>query len=696
MYKAILNISKKFWPQLDTFPLSRQLVGVGDVFTSIYCMILTIIGIIWLIFETNFKLILSNIPLFFVFIFITIFFFIINYFIIIEFRNNRFGSADGSFDSMVVWAACLIFGPAALWIIITITVFRYFLASEKRGTTTAKWDQLRHLFLTLSGFTIPFLFGLKVYEWIAPANAYPIPNLDPKYLFAGIIGIITNLIVFAIIWIPTYLYAIKTHRIITDNEDNTPLTRFFFLALSLPTLAHPFAILAAGLYSQNGIIVFLLLISGFMIIALFARSFSNISESNRQKSKHLEKLELLGRQLVDKVEGSTGIREVLAEHLPNLFQSSRLVVWVKSGRLLYKDPQDWEPYLNDIITYVTNLEEPEGHLRKESLPWDIHNKLHNPIIVSPIFSEDKQELIGGLYIELKQLIQPWNRSALNNMFPAVNTFCSQIAGYFRRAREFANDLAYKRIDQEIQIASEIQASFFPSQFPIIPGFQLAVSLTPAGDLSGDFFDFIDLPGDLLGITVADVADKGMGAALYMALGRTLIRNYALVYPERPHLVLEETNKRLLVDASANLFITCFYAVLDKKTGTLIYSNAGHHPPFLISSWSDSVMLELERTGMPIGVDEEAIWQTGTIQLAPGDKLVIYSDGATDAENSEGEFFGYKNFRDVVLEGKNGNAFEIQSKILERIQEFSNTERQSDDLTLMVIAREEEADNQKFE
>jgi sigma-B regulation protein RsbU (phosphoserine phosphatase) len=157
--------------------------------------------------------------------------------------------------------------------------------------------------------------------------------------------------------------------------------------------------------------------------------------------------------------------------------------------------------------------------------------------------------------------------------------------------------------------------------------------------------------------------------------------------------LEHTNKRLLNDASANLFITCFYGVLDTKTGTLNYSNAGHHPPFLVSDSSDSILSELERTGMPIGVDEEAIWQTGTIQLSPGDKLVIFSDGATDAENSDGEFFGYPNLRKSVLEGKNGNAFELQAKILEAIQGFTNSERQSDDLTLMVIARETKEENQ---
>ena len=370
MYKILLKISLKFWPQLDTFPLSRQMVGVGDVFASMYSFILTIIGLIWLGFETNFDLIIANIPIFIAFVLFTIFFFIYNYFIIIEFRKNRYGSADGAFDSMMVWAACFLFGPAALWIIISITITRFFLTSENRGTTTAKWDQLRHLFLTLSGFTIPFLIGLKVYEALVPSNPYPISSLDSEIIIAGLLGIIINSLVFALIWVPTFIFAIKTQKIITQRKDHAPLTRFFILALSLPTLAHPFAILISGLYTQNGYFVFLLMISGFMIIAFFARSFSNISESNRQKSKHLEKLEVLGRQLIDEIEGSSGIQEVLSEHLPNLFQSSKIAIWLNSGRLLYKDPPDWEPYLDDIIDIASSIEKPKGYLywnRRRSL-----------------------------------------------------------------------------------------------------------------------------------------------------------------------------------------------------------------------------------------------------------------------------------------------------------------------------------------
>ena len=689
MYKTLLKISRKLWPDLKSQTLSRQMVGVGDVFTSLYCLVISIIGLVWLSLETDFTIITKELPLFFVYIFIIIFFNFFNYFIIIEFRKNRYGSADGSFDSMMVWSACFIFGPSALWIIIFISTLKYLLQPEKRGTTSAKWDQFRHFTLTISGFTIPYLIGLKVYEALLIQKPYPLPSLEANILGAGTIGIVVNFIVFIIIWFPSFLYALKIQKIITQKDDNKPLIKFFVLALTLPTLAHPFAILCAGLYTQIGYIPFLLLVGGLMMIAVFARAFSNISESNRLKSKHLEKLEVLGRQLIDAIEGDVGIRDILSEHLPNLFQSSRLAVWVKSGNVLVKDPSDWDPNLDEIIKYASDLEKVEGYINRETLPWNKDRKIHNPLIIAPIFSEDRKELLGGIYIELKQLVQPWNRTAMNNMFPAVNTFCTQIAEYFRRAREYANELAHRRVNQEIQIASKIQASFFPSQFPIIPGYQLAVSLTPAGDLSGDFFDFVELPGDLLGITVADVADKGMGAALYMALGRTLIRNFAYVYPDRPHLVMEHANKRLLNDASANLFITCFYAILDTKTGTLNYSNAGHHPPFLVSDWSDSIMLELGITGMPLGIDEEAVWQTGTIQLAPGDKLVLYSDGATDAENDEGDFFGYRRFRDVVLECKNENAFTIQSKILEKIQGFSKSERQSDDLTLMVIAREDE-------
>ncbi|MEJ2487596.1 MAG: PP2C family protein-serine/threonine phosphatase [Anaerolineales bacterium] len=269
----------------------------------------------------------------------------------------------------------------------------------------------------------------------------------------------------------------------------------------------------------------------------------------------------------------------------------------------------------------------------------------------------------------------------------MKTLADQIASTIHRSEEYARSIALEKVSQEIQIAGQIQASFLPNQFPNIPGWQLAVTLEPAGGLSGDFFDLIQLSGEKLGLVIADVADKGLGAALYMALCRTLIRTYAFEYQSRPDLVISEANERILQDARANLFITCFYGVLDPEEGTLVYANAGHNPPILAMNTPDSKLYALNRTGMPIGVDEDASWERRTISFTPGDKLILYTDGVTEAQNGSGLFFDEKQLLDCITRQKNGSAFELQDTIMNNIREFTSGTPQSDDITLMILEKE---------
>jgi serine phosphatase RsbU (regulator of sigma subunit) len=146
--------------------------------------------------------------------------------------------------------------------------------------------------------------------------------------------------------------------------------------------------------------------------------------------------------------------------------------------------------------------------------------------------------------------------------------------------------------------------------------------------------------------VADVADKGTGAALYMALSRTLIRTYAVEYVEHPERALAAANRRILSDAHADLFVTVFYGVLDPASGQLAYCNAGHNPPYVLRGQSCEV-LALRRTGMPLGILEEASWEPQQIQLDPGDALLLYSDGITEAQNAAGELFGEARLLEAV-------------------------------------------------
>ena len=174
-----------------------------------------------------------------------------------------------------------------------------------------------------------------------------------------------------------------------------------------------------------------------------------------------------------------------------------------------------------------------------------------------------------------------------------------------------------------------------------------MTLEPAGETSGDFFDIIPLSEGKIGLVIADVLDKGVGPALYMAISRTLIRTYAIELDSQPDTVFFATNERILTDTSTNLFVTAFYGVLNPETGELTYCNAGHNPPYLFSYENGAETQALMRNAIPIGIDEEATWGNETVQIQPGDALILYTDGIPEAQNSAEEFFGEQNLLQVM-------------------------------------------------
>ena len=140
--------------------------------------------------------------------------------------------------------------------------------------------------------------------------------------------------------------------------------------------------------------------------------------------------------------------------------------------------------------------------------------------------------------------------------------------------------AQQKVTQELAQAGRLQGSFLPIQPPNLPGWEIAVCLRPARSTSGDYYDFIELPNGSMGLVIADVADKGIGAALFMASTRTLLRAYTAEYDSQPDRALAAANHRITTDTHGGLFITLVYAILNPVTGELLYSNAGHNPPLL--------------------------------------------------------------------------------------------------------------------
>ena len=256
-----------------------------------------------------------------------------------------------------------------------------------------------------------------------------------------------------------------------------------------------------------------------------------------------------------------------------------------------------------------------------------------------------------------------------------------------RSKTFATVLDHEKVVQEMAQAGRIQESFLPEESPEIPGWQISAVLQPARETSGDFYDFIQLPDARLGIVVADVADKGMAAALYMTTCRTLIRTFSGEYPDEPERVLAEANRRILADTHGGLVITVFYGVLDPASETLTYCNAGHNPPFLVPSGGLRETQALTRTGMPLGIIEQTSWGQGGITFENGDVLVAYTDGVTEAQNEAEEFYEDARLLAVARANMGHPAERMQARLVKDIQEFAGDASQFDDMTLMVIKRD---------
>jgi sigma-B regulation protein RsbU (phosphoserine phosphatase) len=244
----------------------------------------------------------------------------------------------------------------------------------------------------------------------------------------------------------------------------------------------------------------------------------------------------------------------------------------------------------------------------------------------------------------------------------------------------------KRMEMELALAGEVQRSFLPVGVPETPGWQMSFTLLPARNASGDFYDVFRLPDDRIGLVTADVVDKGIGAALFMALCYALLKTSVMDHPSQPEKVFKTVNQRILEYTTANQFLTIFYGVLDLKSGQMVYCNAGHCPPLLLGGSNPSQARELKRTGLPLGIYKDKTWGRGTEMINPGDILVVYTDGITEADNQKGEFFGEERLKKSVFDLHTLGSKKILDGILECVKTYTVDMPQYDDITLAVVKR----------
>lgn len=240
-----------------------------------------------------------------------------------------------------------------------------------------------------------------------------------------------------------------------------------------------------------------------------------------------------------------------------------------------------------------------------------------------------------------------------------------------------------RMERELQVARKVQSSLIPAEIPRLDGWDIAARWIPAREVSGDFYDFYPLDAGKIGFVVADVVDKGMPAALFMAYSRSILRA-SMIGAASPAAGITNANRTICADAAYGMFLTMAYANISVRSGEVTYLNAGHNPPLLLRIGSEDIE-ELTRTGMLVGVDEGATYEEQSITLETGDFIVFYTDGVVEAIDPNEEEFGMERLREVILSQKEENADRIISAIESALDGFTRSKAPFDDITL-IIAR----------
>lgn len=286
-------------------------------------------------------------------------------------------------------------------------------------------------------------------------------------------------------------------------------------------------------------------------------------------------------------------------------------------------------------------------------------------------------LIGVVYVDTALRSGNFTESDLR----LLNTVAGQAGTAIENARLYRMAIEKGRLERELQMAREIQESLLPHHIPNVAGYEIAPRWRSAREVAGDFYDLFALDSNHLSLVIADVSDKGAPAALFMAVARTMIRTNAYA-GFSPLETLARTNELILDDAESGMFVTVYHSVF-QPNGFSVHVCAGHNPPLFLRHRTREVSF-LPRGGRAIGWFPSNPLQTVELQLEPGDVIVYYTDGLTEAENSQHEFFGEERFAQSVLAAAGQSADGLLEQILNDVDQFCAGTPAFDDLTLCVV------------
>ncbi len=343
---------------------------------------------------------------------------------------------------------------------------------------------------------------------------------------------------------------------------------------------------------------------------------------------------------------------------------------------------------------------PAGSLFGEMSLFDPHGthsasvKAHTPTYVLEMTRDEFDQLLRrypSLAYNIAQQISHHLEDTENATIIDLREKNRQLSQAYQELKTAQEQLIIKeRLEKELAIARHIQDSILPDRIPHLDGFEIAALTMPAREVGGDYYDFISINQQRLGLVIGDACDKGIPAALFINLTKSLVHIEAGRNPS-PEATLQQVNRQLLEMSHSGMFVTLLYGILD-DSGRFEYCRAGHPYPLVLDENLHLVEIT-SRIGMPLGITEEIKLDTQTVTIPPGGQLVIYSDGLSEAMDIQGNQFGAEQLANELQIISHLSPAQICAQLLKRVQEFVGGQPQSDDFTVIVIKRSEMARSQ---
>ncbi len=418
-----------------------------------------------------------------------------------------------------------------------------------------------------------------------------------------------------------------------------------------------------------------------------------LEQENQRLRRAVEELSILN-ELAAAIGAVNNSEEVIRK----IISRSLRAVGAEQGVITLVDEQPNQPMKTLIRTQVSSSDHSQFHFNQALLGWIILNK--KPLLVNQPGSDERfRGVTWDSSVRSVLCVPMLTRSALKGVLAVYNKkegkdfteddqrllaiIAAQSAQVVENARLYEEERSLIKMQEEFKLASQIQTDLLPKEFPKVAGYDIAGATFPARTIGGDYFDFIPIDDQEIAVCLGDVSGKGLPAALLMANLQASLRSQT----HNGNSVKEcisRCNRQLYQSTSPEKFATLFYGILDTRTHTLTYCNAGHEPPFLMRASGE--FARFNEGGTMIGIMDSFPFQEIPVPLAVGDTLVVYSDGVSEAMNADMEQFGETRLTELLQNNLSISAGALIEKLVMAVRTHAGTAPQYDDITMLVVKR----------